>query len=177
MTKQKSQFLFQQTWILSVSSLITKVLSAFYRVPLQNLVGNRGFFVYQQVYPLYGLCTAVALTGLPMFVSQIIAENKKHPFISQRLLVRAAFLLGVVGALLLGVNATQLAILMGDRRLAPLILVLAGFYLLAPIEAVYRGIYQGHLQMLPTAISQVMEQVIRVGIIITAAIVWRADYY
>ena len=161
---------FAETWVLTISSLITKILSAFYRIPLQNLVGNRGFFIYQQVYPLYGLCTAIALSGLPMFVSQVLAEDKVNQAQNQRHLLQGALVLGIVGALLLKLAAPQIASGMGDPSLTPLVAVLSWFYLLAPLEAVLRGIYQSDLQMLPTAISQVSEQIIRVLIIIIAAI-------
>ena len=65
--KQLSR-VFQGTMILAISSLVAKILSAVYRIPFQNLVGNDGFYVYQQVYPLYGLGIVLALSGLPVFI-------------------------------------------------------------------------------------------------------------
>lgn len=177
MKNNNAQVLIKGTWILSVSSLITKILSAFYRVPLQNLVGDRGFYVYQQVYPLYGLCTAVALTGIPMFVSQVLAESSEQSSNNRRYLLIGAIILGILGAVVLKILAFPLASWMGDSRLAPLIKALSWFYLLAPLEAVYRGIYQADLQMLPTALSQVSEQIVRVVIIIAAAVALPTEYY
>ncbi len=52
--------------ILSIASLIAKILSAVYRIPFENIVGNTGFYVYQQVYPIYGIGVAFALTGFPV---------------------------------------------------------------------------------------------------------------
>ena len=43
--------------------------------PFQNLVGDEGFYVYQQVYPIYGLAMTLALSGLPQFISRVIAEQ------------------------------------------------------------------------------------------------------
>ena len=60
--------------LLSVAALIAKVLSAVYRVPFQNMVGNTGLYVYQQVYPLYGIGMTFALSGYPVFYSKIIAQ-------------------------------------------------------------------------------------------------------
>lgn len=174
--KGMSQF-FAETWILTISSLITKILSAFYRIPLQNFVGNRGFFIYQQVYPLYGLCTSIALTGLPMFVSQILAEDKDNQAQNRQHLLQGSVILGILGAFLLILTAPQIALWMGDSSLTPLVEALSCFYLFAPLEAVLRGIYQSDLQMLPTAISQVSEQIIRVLIIIIAAVCLRSNYY
>ena len=41
--------------LLTISSFIAKLLSALYKVPFQNLTGDAGFYVYQQIYPIYGL--------------------------------------------------------------------------------------------------------------------------
>ena len=58
-----------------VAAFIAGILSAVYRVPFQNnMVGNTGFYVYQQVYPIYGIGMTFALTGFPVFVSNVVAE-------------------------------------------------------------------------------------------------------
>jgi hypothetical protein len=62
--------------VLTLASLIAKILSALYRIPLQNLVGDEGFYVYQQVYPIYGIAMTLALSGLPQFISKYVAEKK-----------------------------------------------------------------------------------------------------
>lgn len=71
-TEQKAM---RGAFILSVAAIIAKVLSAVYRIPLQNLVGNTGFYVYQQIYPIYGIGMTFALNGYPNFISKIIAEE------------------------------------------------------------------------------------------------------
>ncbi|WP_082404144.1 oligosaccharide flippase family protein [Lacticaseibacillus sharpeae] len=73
MRQNHLQSLMRGAWILSLGALITKILSAVYRVPFQNLVGNTGFYVYQQVYPLYGLAVVLALSGGPVFISKLVA--------------------------------------------------------------------------------------------------------
>lgn len=69
------QRMMQGAVVLTVASFIAKVLSAFYRVPFQNFVGDEGFYVYQQVYPIYGIAMTLALSGLPQFISKIVAEQ------------------------------------------------------------------------------------------------------
>ena len=49
-----------RAFVLTIASFIAKVLSALYRIPLQNLVGDEGFYVYQQVYPIYGIAMTLA---------------------------------------------------------------------------------------------------------------------
>lgn len=77
--------------ILSVASLIAKILSAVYRVPFQNMVGNTGFYVYQQVYPLYGIGMTFALSGFPIFLSKLVAERKSQS--SQKELLKRTFVI------------------------------------------------------------------------------------
>lgn len=161
----------QGALILSVAAFIAKLLSAVYRVPFQNMVGNTGFYVYQQVYPLYGIGMTFALSGLPVFISKLIAEAEDLP--TQQAVARQvyrwvwALALVMFGGLMLG--ATAIARGMGDVQLAPLIRVVAWMFLLMPDLSVGRGYHQGQFQMLPTARSQVIEQLVRVVVILLAA--------
>ena len=75
MPKSQLKRTMEGAFILTIASFIAKVLSAVYRVPFQNLVGDEGFYVYQQVYPIYGLAMTLALSGLPQFISRVIAEQ------------------------------------------------------------------------------------------------------
>ena len=157
--------------ILSIASLIAKILSAVYRIPFENIVGNTGFYVYQQVYPLYGIGVAFALTGFPVYISKLVAEQRDEA--AKLRLVQQVFLILCVfsGAIFVGLRvfAPLIALLMGDPQLTILIKSVAWMFLFMPFLAVGRGYYQGTFDMLPTAISQVTEQFMRVGMIILAA--------
>lgn len=63
-------------FFLSLAALFAKILSAFYRIPFQNMAGDMGFYVYQQVYPFYGVITILALYGFPVVLSRQVAEKK-----------------------------------------------------------------------------------------------------
>lgn len=159
------------TYLLTLAALIAKVLSAFYRIPFQNLVGNRGFYVYQQIYPIYGIGMTLALNGLPAFISKLVAENEDA---NQRELVirdtsRILIMTSISIFMLLYFGSFMLADLMGDILLAPVIKSVSSMFLLMPYLSMSRGYYQGILDMRPTAYSQVIEQFIRVSIIILVA--------
>lgn len=159
-------------FILSLAALIAKILSAVYRVPFQNLVGNTGFYVYQQIYPLYGIGMTFALSGLPVFISKLIAEQTDSGW-QRETLRRSALLLTFLSVLIfigLQVGAEQIAQAMGDRQLAPLIDAVAWMFLFMPWLAVSRGFFQGRFIMVPTALSQVIEQIVRVTVILIAAV-------
>lgn len=173
MAKAGQQGLMRGALILTATSLVVKVLSAIYRVPFQNMVGDEGFYVYQQVYPIYGIAMTLALSGLPVFLSKLVAEQEDE---AQKLaVVRQVFPLvfwlsfGLFAVTFFG--GDLLASWMGDEALAPLIRMVAVVFLLTPFLTSYRGYFQGELVMAPTAYSQLWEQVLRVGVILIAAFV------
>lgn len=156
--------------VLVVTSFIVKILSAVYRVPFQNLVGDEGFYVYQQIYPIYGISMTLALSGLPVYLSKLIAsKNSKQ---EQEQVVNFFFLvvgfLSLIAFLVLYFGSNLLATAMGDKNLAPLIRVVSFIFLLVPFLSTFRGFYQGQLEMKPTAMSQLIEQGSRVTVILIA---------
>lgn len=153
--------------ILTVAGILVKVLSAAYRVPFQNIVGDVGFYIYQQVYPFYGIAIILSTYGFPVVISKLIAE---HPEVNKTEAAKKigtisfVFLLFLGGLLFLVLyfGADAMAGMMGDSELTQLIGIVAFSFLLMPFLSVGRGMFQGRGEMTPTAVSQVSEQLIRV---------------
>ncbi len=175
MAKNQMQSMMQGAFVLTAASFAAKLLSAVYRVPFQNLVGDEGFYVYQQIYPIYGLAMTLALSGLPQFISKYVAEQvtPKDQQTAIRKLYPIVLGAGVLLFLLTFLGAEPLAYLMGDRQLSPLIRVVSFTFLFVPILSFYRGSFQGNLLMVPTAVSQVAEQLVRVAVILGGAVAFR----
>lgn len=156
--------------VLVVTSFIVKILSAVYRVPFQNLVGDEGFYVYQQIYPIYGISMTLALSGLPVYLSKLIASKNNRK--EQEQVVNFFFMvvgfLSLIAFLVLYFGSTLIAKAMGDISLAPLIRVVSFIFILVPFLSTFRGFYQGQMEMKPTAISQLVEQGSRVCVILIA---------
>lgn len=153
--------------ILTLAALATKILSAVYRVPFQNIVGDIGFYIYQQVYPFYGIAIALSTYGFPVIISKLVAEKleeKDEEGAKDVALTSFLFLciVGLIWFMIIFFGAGVIAEWMGDPRLAPLIQVISLSFLLLPPLSSLRGYYQGKENMLPTAVSQVAEQSIRV---------------
>lgn len=165
----------QGAFVLTAASFVAKILSAIYRVPYQNLAGDEGFYVYQQVYPIYGLAMTLALSGLPQFISKYVAEQRSPQ--RQKVALKELFpLISGTGLVLWGLTfflSSTIAFWMGDRQLAPLIRVVSLTFLVMPLLAITRGEFQGKLLMTPTAVSQVVEQLVRVAVILAAAWAFR----
>lgn len=157
-------------FILAAAALFIKVLSAVYRVPFQNIVGDTGFYIYQQVYPFYGIAYVLASTGFPVVISRVVAAKDHQNEKSVKSKLQAAFIvllfvgLGLFSFFFFG--GDFIARRMGDPFLGPVIRVIAFPFLLLPFLSVWRGVFQGNGNMLPTALSQVTEQVIRIGAIL-----------
>lgn len=178
----QSKALFRGAFILTIAALITKILSAFYRIPYQNIVGDVGFYIYQQVYPFYAIAVVLATTGFPVVISKLYAEQNEtgDKEKKQSLLLWSFIFLQIFGFLfflILYAGSGQIAQWMHDTKLAILLRVVSIVFLLFPAVSVMRGYYQGIGNMVPTAISQVGEQSIRVlTIIIMAYLFTRKGY-
>lgn len=163
--------------ILTIGALITKILSAVYRVPFQNIVGDMGFYIYQQVYPFYGLALVLSTYGFPVIISKHFIELKERNQSEKAVgfILQSYFILSIIGILsfiTLYSGSTWLAKQMNDPGLAMLLKVISIVFLIFPIISVLRGYFQGVGNMIPTAASQVGEQLIRVLTILTCAILF-----
>src|SRR5690625_216697 len=164
----------QGALFLTIAGVISKGLSALYRVPLQNLTGDLGFYIYQQIYPFIGTVMILSLYGFPVAVSKLTAEaiqENKHVTFNTFYLPLFLILFVINGIFLLTILliAPFLAEWVGDIQLTSLYKSVSFLFLLVPFLALLRGIFQGHEEMRPTAYSQLMEQLIRVTIIVIVA--------
>ncbi|WP_071458817.1 putative polysaccharide biosynthesis protein [Bacillus massilinigeriensis] len=167
----ESNELLKGAMILTLAALATKILSAVYRVPFQNIVGDVGFYIYQQVYPFYGALLVLSTYGFPVVVSKVYAEKQAVGdsdgalrFIGASIKIIFAF--GLMLALFFYIGSDGLADGMGDHHLGLLFRVLAAACVFLPLISVMRGYYQGNGNMVPTAVSQVGEQFVRVATIL-----------
>lgn len=153
--------------LLTMAGLIVKLLSAVYRVPFQNMVGDQGFYIYQQVYPFIGIFSTWTSYGFAVAVSKVMADSEERDHGS---ILRIAFgFIAVVSTLfflLLYAGSGLLADWMGDAKLAPLLKVGAFTVLLMPVLAVLKGLFQSYNDMAPVAYAQVAEQAVRVSVIL-----------
>jgi polysaccharide transporter, PST family len=149
--------------LLTAAALAVKLLSAVYRIPYQNMTGDFGFYVFQQAYPFYAIAAAVAFTGFPMALSKMIASEKSNNDHLIKTSIWTSFLLGIISFAFLFLSAPYIAILMGDSHLVLPIRVISVLFLFIPLSAFLRGTYQGYGDMQLTAVSQLLEQTVRVS--------------
>ena len=143
-----------------------KILSAIYRIPYQNVLGDDGLYAYQQIYPVVALGVILSMNAIPSAVTQVIGVNR-----SDEVYTRVMFRLQCIGFIvfiLLFMFANMITRWMGDSNLAPMLKMASFSFILIGVLGVLRGFYQSKQVMTIPAISQVIEQVIRVSLIIVA---------
>ncbi|KAA0941049.1 polysaccharide biosynthesis protein [Sporosarcina sp. ANT_H38] len=154
--------------VLTISAIIVKLLGAVYRVPFQNLVGDKGFYIYQQVYPFIGIFIVWTSYGFAVAVSKLLASSTSRG--EAKAMMRIAFtyllLLSLTFFIILTVFAPFFARSMGDSGLVPLLRAGAYIVLVMPALAVLKGSFQSEGRMMPVAVSGVGEQAFRVMVIL-----------
>ncbi|WP_126424685.1 putative polysaccharide biosynthesis protein [Brevibacillus marinus] len=174
LTEKTSSHFVKGAAILGIAGLISKLLGAVYRIPYQNITGDIGLYVYMQVYPLYTTLLILATAGFPLAISKIVSERLAlGDVLGARKTFRVASMvlaaLGVLFFLLLYVGAPLISRIMGDEQLTLPLRAVAWSLPLVPVVAIMRGYFQGHQNMVPTGVSQVVEQLFRVIVIMISA--------
>lgn len=172
----------KSTLILTVATLLSKILGSVYKIPLQNIAGDEVLGIFGLVYPVYMVALYLSVAGIPLAISKLITEanargesHKVHKIYRTASILALCF--GILSfALIFSLSGYIANILGGDSTQFALIVV-AMTLLVAPYMAIYRGFFQGYGDMKPTAISQVIEQLLRAILIIGIAIVLvKLDY-
>jgi stage V sporulation protein B len=170
---QKKSFI-KGALILSAAGILSKILGAVYRIPFARIVEGEGLGIYQMAYPFYTLILAVSTAGIPLAVSKLISERECQGDYDG---VRKVFRLSLIALTAFGILASGLLFLSADwisinilkePRAALSLKAIAPAILFTSVIANFRGFFQGHQRMTPTAISQVLEQFVRVGTVFIA---------
>ncbi|MDD4122241.1 MAG: polysaccharide biosynthesis protein [Eubacteriales bacterium] len=153
--------------ILGVAGIIIKIMGAFFRIPLANLIGDEGMGYYQTAYPIYVLFLTLATAGIPIAISKMVSErvavdNHYEAYRVFRISFILLFSIGICSSAILFFGAGQIVNAIGNPGAKYAMMSIAPALLFVPIMAAYRGYFQGMQNMKPTAVSQVVEQFFRV---------------
>ncbi|MEA5039887.1 MAG: polysaccharide biosynthesis protein [Clostridiaceae bacterium] len=153
----------QNTVILMVASIVVKLIGALFKVPLVNLYGAEGSGIFEIAYAVYQVLFIVSTAGLPVAVSKMVAESNalgrgREARLIGKIALTTFFCIGLCfTALMLGFS--NFIHLLGWASARFSIIVLAPTVFFTCILSAIRGYYQGMANMIPTAISQVIEAV------------------
>lgn len=155
-----------------VGSVVAKMLGALYRIPLTNILGAEGMGMYQLVFPVYALFMVLATAGIPTSLSRTVAEkralgeNTKKYF---SVAMCALLVLGIAFGLLMGALSDVLSTRQGNADTRFGFLIIAPAITFVCVISGFRGYFQGQMYMLPTALSNVVEQVVKLAVGIGAS--------
>lgn len=162
---------FKGALVLAVAGAIVKFLGAVYRIPLYSILGPEGIGLFQAAYPVYSMMLSISIAGVPVAVSKLVADKlaRKNYGGALQVFRVALFLMTATGLIVTGV------LLLGARYYAenllgvpdvfyPLVAI-APAVLFFAVKSAFRGFFQGQQKMVPTALSQIIEQLVRVATI------------
>lgn len=174
MAEKKQNFL-QGTALLAAAAVIVKLIGALYKIPLNAIIGEKGFGYFSTAYEIYNILLMISTAGLPVAMSRMISASSSLGNYSQVRQIystarRIFLILGVSGSFLMTVFCRQLAAFWNQPDAWAAIGFLGPCVLLICVMSAYRGYFQGQSNMLPTAVSQVIEVVVKLVVGMAAAL-------
>lgn len=141
---------------------IVKIIGALYKIPLGNMLSGTGMGYFGTAYNIYSVLLTISTAGLPLALSKLVSEantlgrhNQKNR--TFHVALGAFFVIGSIGTLLMFLFPQQLAGLMNNSQAWYAIKTLSPAVVCVCCMSAFRGFTQGQTQMMPTAISQVIE--------------------
>lgn len=179
--KKKTNDILKQGTILAAASILVRLIGLVYRIPLNDKLGEQGNGIYSIAYKIYSIALIISSYGLPLAVSKMVAaKNVKGEYKNaHKIFVNALIFAMTIGGIVAGVvyfKADFLSGLMGSENASMPLRVLAPTILCVAILGVFRGFFQGQNTMVPTAVSQIFEQIINAVVSIAAAYLFMDMY-
>lgn len=175
---KKSTFV-KGAFVTTLGIVISKILGILYVIPFHAVIGEQGGALYGYAYTIYLLFMSLSSAGIPLAISKVVSEYhalgyynaKKRAFILGK---KLAIVMGMLCFILIMIFAPLLARwVLGDltggntiESVTLVIRIIASAILVVPVLSVYRGYFEGHRFMNAPSISQVIEQIVRVLVIV-----------
>jgi len=164
--KSKNNNYLLQGTILVIASFIARAIGMIYRIPLTNILGNKGNAYYSTANEIYTIMLFVSAFSLPLAVSKLVSERlhrgeKRNAYRVFKCAIKFALVSGGILSILTFALAGFITKDLMSNELAHYALrVLAPAIFICAVVGVFRGFFQGHGTMVPTAVSQVVEQIV-----------------
>lgn len=167
--KKKDSFI-KQAGILAMAGIICRIIGILYRSPLTGIIGDEGNGYYSVAYNIYTIILLVSSYSIPSAISKVIAQKlaMKEYRNAQRIFYCSIIYVVVVGGLASLFTYFGAGILVQSNSIGVL-KVFAPTIFISGLLGVLRGYFQAHRTMVPTSISQIIEQIMNAVISILAA--------
>ena len=168
-SRDAGDFLFQGS-ILAAAGIIVRLIGLFYKVPMTRILGLEGIGYYNTAYEIYNIGLILSSYSLPLAISKLIAARRIR---GQYQDARRVYLCGLAFGVTVG-SIMTLILLFGSRWITSTIFnspgsalplaVMAPTVLIFSVMGIMRGYFQGFGNMVPTSISQVIEQIVHAAV-------------
>ncbi len=174
-TKNSTNLFFSGVIVLTVSNILIKAIGLLFKIPLNHIVGDTGMGYFNAAYTIYTWFYMISTAGLPIAVSIMISDSRaKGNFKQVKRIFNVTLLLfviiGLVGMSAMIFGSKWFAAAMKADPTYLCIIAIAPTLFFICISSAIRGFFQGYQQMIPTAISQVIEAVCKLAIGILMAV-------
>lgn len=164
--QRKKQSFFKGALILSVAALIVKLLGAIFKIPLANILGGDGMGYFSTAYDLYMPVYVISNAGLPVAIAKIVAESvseKRFRDVRRTLkIANTVFLItGTIGFCILFFGAGFFVKTIKNPGAYLAVMAMAPTVFFVCLTSAYKGYYEGLSNMYPTALSQVIEVLVK----------------
>ena len=177
MAEAKKQNFLHGAAILAAGVVVMKILGAIYKIPLNNILGDTGYGYFNLAYTIYNVLLTISTAGLPVALSRMVAEaDTLHRPRQVRRTFRVATVtlaaIGLILSLAMFLFPTEMAILFVSKaEVSRCVYALSPAVLLVCLTSAFRGYIQGHGNMTPTTVGQVLEVLVKVAVGLVLAIV------
>ncbi len=165
---QKQSFI-KGALILTAAGFGVRFIGAGFRILLAAIIGDEGIGLYQMAYPVYSTLLAISTAGIPIAISKLVSQyiTKEDYRGAYRVFITALNILSISGLIisalmLVGARFIAENIARDPRAFYPIVAIAPAVFFVTIMSA-FRGFFQGQQRMMPTAISQLFEQLFRVG--------------
>lgn len=149
--------------VLTAAGFASRILGFFYRIYLSNVIGSKNLGLFQMVMPIYGLCIAIAVSGIQTIISKNVAETRTEP---QKVLsngLSISLLISIPLIILVNLFANPISMyILGDSDCDSLLKLLTIALPFSIIHLCINGYYLGLKKTAIPAISQLIEQIIKI---------------
>lgn len=168
-TKKKDGFMLQAA-ILAAAGLLSRVIGLLYAVPLYQIIGEEGNGYYGTAYDIYFMILLISTYSIPTAVSKVISERLA---LEQYKNARKLFICSLIYVVVVGGITASITFIFAPKLvIEPSVLslrVMAPTIFFSGLLSVFRGYMQAHNTMVPTAISQIIEQIMNAVVSVSAA--------
>jgi len=164
--------------VLGSLGIVAKLFGAVYTIVTSNIIGVEAMAAYNAAFPVYTFLLAMSSAGLPVAISKMVSErialgDYRAAHAVFRTAMRAMALIGTVTTAAMIVFSSPISSALGRPEAHITMMTLAPSLLFVSIISAYRGYFQGMQRMTPTAVSQIIEQVVKLGVGIYFSYAWR----